>query len=106
ERLSGRQLKIRIGFVVAEQNVVFRRALLDEVIFESQRLDDRVSVTHLEPCRFVEERINSWTRSVGAKIAPHPIAEDPRFADVQSLPLPVGIQVKAGVVPPPTYPSP
>ena len=51
ERLARRQPQVRIVLVVAEQDVVPRRPLLDEVVLERQRLHHRVGDDHLEAWR-------------------------------------------------------
>ena len=95
EGFAGRQLQVGIGLVVAQQDVVFRRALLDQVVLERERLDHRVGDDDLEPLRLVEQRVDARADAVRAEIAPDAVAQHPRLADVQGLPLPVGIQVDA-----------
>ena len=57
KRFVRRQLQVRIVLVVAQQDVVLGRALLDEVVLERQRLDDRVGDDDLEPGDLVEQRV-------------------------------------------------
>ena len=51
KRLAGRQLQVRVVLVVAQQDVVLRRPLLDQVVLERERLHHRVGDDHLEAAR-------------------------------------------------------
>ena len=81
----------------------FGRPLLDQVVLERERLDDRVGDDHLEPLppHPAARRCAGWCH--GAQIASDPVAQHPRLADVQRFPLPVRIQVDAGLFRQPGY---
>jgi hypothetical protein len=98
ELFAGRQLQVGIILVVAKQDVVFRDSLLDQVVFERERFDDRVGDDDLEVLRFVEERVDSRTHAVRAEVAAYAVSQHPCFADVQSFARPVVIQVNAGLL--------
>ena len=95
ERLARRELEVGVVLVVAEEDVVPRSALLDQVILERERLDDRVGDDDLEPLRFVEQGVDARAHALRAEVAPDAIAEDPRLADVQRFARLVGIEVDA-----------
>jgi hypothetical protein len=102
-RLPAGQLEVGIGLVVAQQDVVLGRALLDEVVLERERLDNRVGDDDLEPLGFVEQRVDPRADAVGAEIAPDPVPQHPCLADVQGVPVPVEIQVDSGLFRQPRY---
>ncbi len=95
ERLARRQLQVRVVLVVPKQDVVLRAALLDEVILEGERLDDRVGDDDLEALRFVQQRIDPRAHALRAEVAPHPVAQDARLSDVQRVARLVVIEVDA-----------
>ena len=95
ERLAGRQLQVGVVLVVAQQDVVARRALLDQVVLERQRLDDRVGDDELEPRGFVEQRVDARAHALRAEVAAHPVAQHLRLADVERVPAVVVIEVDA-----------
>ena len=55
--LVRRQLEIRVVLVVAKQDVVLGASLLDQVVFEGQRLDHRVGHDEFELGNLVEEGV-------------------------------------------------
>ena len=61
------------------------RALLDQVILERERLDDRVGDDHFEARGFVEQRVDARARAVRAEIAADAIAQHARLADVERV---------------------
>ena len=93
ERLVGRELQVGIVLVVAQQDVVFRRALLDEVVLERQRLDDRVGDDDLEAGDLVEQRVGLRVRAVRAEIVAHAVAQRARLADVDGVAARVEVQI-------------
>ena len=95
ERLGGRQLQVGIVFVVAQQDVVARRALLDDVVLERQRFDDRVGDDHLDARRFIEQRIVARAHAVGVQVRARPIAQGAGLADVKRLSVGVVIDINA-----------
>ena len=66
----------------------FGRALLDEVVLERQRLDDRVGDDDLEPGDLVEQRVGLGIDAVGAQIVADAVAQRTRLADVDRLARP------------------
>jgi hypothetical protein len=93
ERLGGRQLQVRVVLVVPQQDVVARRAGLDEVVLEGQRLHDRVGDDDGQAGDVVEERVGLGARSVGAQIAADAVAQAARLADVDRLAGSVGVEI-------------
>ena len=93
--LPGRQLQIRIRLVVAEEDVVLRGALLDEIVLERQRLDHGVGDDDFQALRFVQERVDARTGAVRAEVASHAVPQYAGFADVQRVAMPVVVQVNA-----------
>ena len=98
KRLVGRQLEERVVLVVAQQDVVSGRALLDQVVFERERLHHRVGDDHLEADDLVEQRVGLGIRTVGAQIVPHPVAQHPRLADVNRVTTLVEVQIDPGLL--------
>ena len=92
------QLQVGVVLVVAQEDVVFRDPLLDQVIFERQRFDDRVGHDDFQPLRLVEQGVDAGAHALGAQVRAHAVAQDLGLADVQSLPTPVVIQVNAGLL--------
>ena len=98
KRFARRQPEVRIVLVVAQQDVVARRPLLDQVRLERQRLHDRVGDDDLDARDLVEQRIMPRTEAVGAKVAADAVAERARFPDVNRLARGVDPQVHAGLL--------
>ena len=95
EPLGRRELEIRVVLVVAQQDVVFRAALLDQVVLERQRLHHRVGDDHLQARDLVEQRVGPRAHAPGAEVAADAVAEGPGLADVQGVATLVEIQVDA-----------
>ena len=93
ERLARRELQVGVVLVVAQQDVVARRPLLDEVILERQRLDHRIGDDELEPRRFVEQRVDARAHPLRPQVAADAVAQHPGLADVQRVPRLVEIEV-------------
>ncbi len=98
ESLAGRQLQIGVVLVVAQQDVVARRALLDQVVLERQRLHDRVGDDDLEALRLVEQRVDPRAGAVGAEVAADAVAQHARLADVERLAGVVEVHVDPGLL--------
>jgi hypothetical protein len=92
------QLQVRIGLVVAQQDVEARNALLDQPVLEREGLDDRVGDDHVERRGRGEERVDARTHPVGAEIGADAVAEHARLADVQGLAGRAGEDVHAGLL--------
>ena len=71
------------------------RALLDQVVFERERLDDRVGDDDLEAGGFIEQRVDARARAMRAEIAADAVAEHARLADVERVAAVVVIEVDA-----------
>ena len=95
KRLGGGQLQVGIVLIVAQQDVVARRALLDQVVLERQRLDHRVGDDHFEAHRFIQQRVVARAHPVGAEVRARPIAQGPGLADVERLAFCVVVEVDA-----------
>ena len=95
KRLGGGQLQVRIVLIVAQQDVVARRALLDQVVLERERLDHRVGDDHFEAHRFIQQRVVARAHPVGAEVRARPIAQGPGLADIQRLAFCVVVEVDA-----------
>ncbi len=98
ERLAGRQLQIGIVLVVAQQDVVARGALLDQVVLERQRFHDRVGDDDFEAVRLVEQRVDARAGAVGAEVAADAVAQHSRLADVERFAGVVEVDVDAGLL--------
>ncbi len=98
EGLSGRQLQIGIVLVVAQQDVVARGALLDQVVLERQRFHDRVGDDDFEAVRLVEQRVDARAGAVGAEVAADAVAQHSRLADIERLVGVVEVDVDAGLL--------
>ena len=92
-----RELDVRVGLVVAQQDVEARLALLDQVVFERQRLVLVGDGDVLEVDGLAHERAGL---GIGLrrrqKVAAHPRAQVLRLADVDDLALGVLVEVTAG----------
>jgi len=84
---------LRVVLVIAQTDVVARRPLLDEIVLQRERLDDRISDDDLEPRGFVEKRVGFRMETPRAQIAAHPVAQRSRLADVDRLTVPVREQI-------------
>ena len=76
----------------------FGRALLDQVVLERQRLDDRVGDDDLEPDDLVEQRVGLRIRAVGAEVVADAVAQRARLADVNRVALRVEVQIDPGLL--------
>jgi hypothetical protein len=93
-----RSPSVRISLVIAQQDVEARLALLDEIIFESQRFfvvahDDVIDVDRLAHQR-------SGLRVLPppfVKVAAHAAAQVLRLANVYDFALGILIQIHAGI---------
>jgi hypothetical protein len=95
KRFRGGQLQIGVVLVVAEQDVVARIALLDQVVFECQRLDDRIRDDDLDARGLVEQGVVARAGAIGAQVAAHTIPERTRFAHIEGLARSVRVDVHA-----------
>ena len=85
KRLRSGQLEERVVLVIAEQDVVLRLPLLDQVVLEGQGLDDRVGHDDVERIRLVEQGVGLRARAVGPQVAAHAIPEGAGLAHVDRL---------------------
>jgi hypothetical protein len=93
ERLGGGELQVGIVLVVAQQDVVSRRPLLDQVVLERQRLHHRVGHDDRDARNLVEQRVGLRAGAVGAEIAADPISEAAGLADVDGIPCRVRVEI-------------
>ena len=96
--LVGGELQERVVLVVAQQDVVFRRALLDQIVLERERLDHRIGDDHLEPDDLVQQRVGLRIRAVGAQVVADPVAQGARLADVDRVAIRVEVQIHPGLL--------
>ncbi len=90
-----RQLQIGIVLVVAQQDVVLGPTLLDEIVFERERLHDRVGDDDLDRRNLFQERIVPRTETGRRQVAAHTIPQRTRLADVDRLAGRVAPQIHA-----------
>ena len=98
ERLAGGQLQVGVVLVVAQQDVVARRPLLDQVVLEGQRLHHRVGDDDLEALRLVEQRVDARAGAVRAEVAADAVAQHAGLADIERIARVVVIDVDAGLL--------
>ena len=84
-RLARRQLQVGVVLVVAEQDVVLRLPLLDQVVLERERLDHRVGHDHLEGGRLLEQGVGLRAGAAGSQVAADPVPQGPGLAHVDRL---------------------
>ncbi len=96
--LAHRQLQERIVLVIAQQDVVFRRALLDEIILECQRFHHRVGDDDFNCGNLVEQRVVTRAQAGGGEIAADAVAQRARLADVNRVARSVDPQIHAGLL--------
>ena len=93
-----RQLDVRIGFVVAQQNVVARLLLLDQVVFKRQRL---ALVAHHDVFNIdgFTQQASGLGVLAGAlhKIRAHPRPQVLRLANVDDLAFGVLVEIHARI---------
>ena len=95
--IAERELHIRIGFVVAQQDVEARLALLDEVVFQRQRLVLVVDQDVVDVDRVAHQRSGLGVGLGGfQQIGANPRAKILRLADVNHFSVGVLIEVHAG----------
>ena len=92
-----RQLDVRIGLVVAQQDVEARLVLLDEVVFERQRFFFVIDQDVVDIARFRDEGAGLGVGElVFLEVAADAVSQDLRLADVDDLPGAVLVQVHSG----------
>ena len=93
----GRQLDVRIGLVVAQQDVVARLPLLDQVVLERQRFFFVVDLDEVDVARFVDQRAGfDVGQTVIEEIAADAGAKVLGLADVDHRPVGVFVQIHSG----------
>jgi hypothetical protein len=79
----GRQFDVRVSLIVAQQNVVARLVLLDQVVFKRQRFFFVVDLNDIDMPRFTDQSPGfDVGQTVVIKIAAHAAAQVFRLADV------------------------
>ena len=96
--VAEREFDVGVSLVVAQQDVVARLALLDEIVFQSQRLvlvgDEDVIEVH----GLAHERAGLGVGLAGGEqVAADARTKIPRLADVDHLTLGVLVEVNAGL---------
>ena len=93
-----RQLKIRIGFVVAQKDVEFRLVLFDEVVLEGKCLS---FIVHYDIFQVGDLSAKRAGLSIGdarsEEIGPDPMAEDFCFANVEDFAKGIPKQINSGL---------
>ena len=93
-----RELDVGVGFVVAQQDVEARLALLDEVVFERERFTFIVDQDVVDIYRLAHQRTSLRVSLRGREqIRADTRAQVLRLADVDDLALGVFIEVHAGL---------
>src|SRR5206468_3852091 len=77
--------QVRIGLVVAEQDVVARREALDEVVLEQQRLALGTARRHLDAGKLRQHHLDARARGLLVEIRADPLLQVPRLADIERL---------------------
>jgi len=89
EVVGQRDLDVRVALVVLQANVEARLEPLDEVVLEKQRLADAVDLRDLDVGDPVDDAPDPVALAHGRllllPIAPHPVAQALRLADVQDV---------------------
>ena len=97
--LGQRDLDVRVGLVVAEEDVVARLVRLDQVVFEEDRLELVVGGDEVDPLDLVDEGHRlGVARAAADEVRLHAAAQVARLADVDDLVLGVLVQIDAGAV--------
>jgi hypothetical protein len=96
--LAGGQPQEGIVLVIAQQDVVARHPLLDQIVFECQRLHHRVGDNDLETGHVVEEGVMARAHAISAEVVAHPVAKGPCLADVNRLAARVTPQIHPGLL--------
>ncbi len=96
ERVADRELEVREVLVVAQEHVVARLVLLDQVVLEDQRFDLARGDDHVERSDLLDERRD--TRRVlrrGLEVGAHAGAQRLCLADVDHGPRAVAVAIAA-----------
>ena len=95
KRLGRGQLQVWIVLIVAQQDVVTRRALLDDVVLERQRLDHRVGDDDFQADGLVQQRVVPRAHAISPQVRARPITQGPGLADVERFAFRVVVEVDA-----------
>ena len=83
--LMAAEHQIRIAFVIAEKNIVFRRQGFDEVVFENQRFGFRTRDGGFDMVNLFYHQCDARRMVVFLEIAGNAPLEIDRFADIQNI---------------------
>ncbi len=95
--ILGGELDVRIRLVVAQQDVVARLALLDQVVLERQRFFLVVDVDKIDLASLADQRAGLGVRqAVVVEVAAHAAAQVLRLADIDDRSVGVLVKVHSG----------
>ncbi len=93
----GGEFDVRVGFVVAQQDVVARLPLLDQVVLERQRFFLVIDLDKIDRAGFMDQRAGLGVgQTFIVEVTAHPIAQVLGFADVDHRAVSVFVEVHAG----------
>ena len=95
--LAGGQPQVGVVLVVPEQDVVARRALLDQVVLERQRLHHRIGDDDFERGDLGQQRVVPRAGAPGPQVTADAIPQGSGLSDVDRLPARISPQVDAGL---------
>ncbi len=98
KRMVGGDVDVGVALVVPQQDVEPRLVLLDQVVFEQQRLRFGVGHRHLDARHELHHRGGLCRRLRAMKVARHPFFQVPRLADIDDLVLRVEHAIHAGAM--------
>ncbi len=91
------QLDVRVCFVIAQQDVVARLVLLDEIVLERERFFVVVDLDKIDVPRLADQRSGFGVgQPVLVEIASDARAKALRFADIDDFPVRILVQIHAG----------
>ena len=95
--MVGGQQDLRQAFVIAQQDVVARFHLLDQVRLKKQRFGFRLGDDDFQLFSLADHAHQPVRQSVRLGIAGHPPRQIARLANIQHLAIAVGHAVNAGI---------
>src|SRR4029450_3279740 len=104
KRLVGRELKVRVALVVAQQDVVFGRSLFDQVVLERQGLANRIGQDDFRVGArgLLQERIGLRVGAVCPQVVAPAVAQRTRLAHVDGVAVRVEVEIDARLLRPPS----
>src|SRR5690242_13036219 len=90
----GREFDVRIGFVIAQQDVVARLPLLDEIVFERKRFLFVIDLNEVDVARIVNQSAGfGVSQTLFQEVAAHAGAKVLRLADVNNRAVRVFVEI-------------